>query len=428
MNLPIIDRRTQGKGKNIGNVERFHRRFTKQIKEAAERALDQGNIGDIKGEKVYIPKRDMLEPTFRHSTSGGTKENVHPGNREYLRGDKIARPPKDQNGSGRGGGEGEDDFVFHLSRNQILGILFDGLKLPNMIKQFLLGDDNFKFKNAGIVQSGNPQNLHIVRSFRNALGRRIALNAPREREKFELENLLKSSSSEEEQVKIQLQIDALNARPRVPFIDTIDLRYRSKVKVPTPQAKAVIFRLMDVSFSMREEEKSNAKLFFTLLQMFLEKDYEQIVIVNIRYHFEATECGDTEFFHSTKTGGTLVSSGLEKMKEIINQRFSSSEWNIYGALVSDGDLGPSMDSTETERLMHEILPLCQYFMYAELSGKEEELGKLFKDTISGFKNFSMQTHVERENLFNVFRKFLEKRGFSEEPRRYSVFENTTLSP
>ena len=49
------------------------------------------------------------------------------------------------------------------------------------------------------------------------------------------------------------EIAALRARiGRIPYLDPIDLRYRSRVRVPVPTAKAVMFCLMDVSGSMDE--------------------------------------------------------------------------------------------------------------------------------------------------------------------------------
>ena len=49
-----------------------------------------------------LPKRDVSEPVFNHGP-GGSREMVHPGNQEYLRGDRIPRP---QGGGGGGGGSG----------------------------------------------------------------------------------------------------------------------------------------------------------------------------------------------------------------------------------------------------------------------------------------------------------------------------------
>ena len=92
---------------------------TSQIKEAVRRAINGRSIPDIEqGEDVILPVKDVTEPKFGHA-HGGNRENVNPGNKEYVKGDQIERP---QGGGGGGGGqagnsdEGEDDFVFHLSR------------------------------------------------------------------------------------------------------------------------------------------------------------------------------------------------------------------------------------------------------------------------------------------------------------------------
>ncbi|MBV8500178.1 MAG: DUF444 family protein, partial [Paucibacter sp.] len=100
----IIDRRLAGKNKSIGNRERFLRRYQGQLREAVRKAIDKRGIRDVEqGEDIRIPKRDISEPTFGHGP-GGAREIVHPGNQEYVRGDRIDRP---QGGAGRGSGSGQ---------------------------------------------------------------------------------------------------------------------------------------------------------------------------------------------------------------------------------------------------------------------------------------------------------------------------------
>ena len=97
--LQIIDRRLAGKNKSIGNRERFLRRYKEKIREAVKRAVDGRGIRDIeRGEEVRIPKKDVSEPVFHHG-QGGKRGIVHPGNKDYVRGDRIERPK---------GGGGED--------------------------------------------------------------------------------------------------------------------------------------------------------------------------------------------------------------------------------------------------------------------------------------------------------------------------------
>jgi uncharacterized sporulation protein YeaH/YhbH (DUF444 family) len=429
MNLPIVDRRLAGKGKNTGNVERFRHRYRDQIKKAAEDALRGSNVGGIKDTEVRIPQKDMAQPVFQHAAKGGIKEIVHPGNQEYYKGDKIKRP-NPQSGQGKGNGmDGVDfdDFTYHLSREEILRILFDDAGLPNMFKEHLLGENVFKFKPAGIVQSGTPNNLHIVRSMRNALGRRIALDSPRKRELENLSLQFDEAANDEDRQLIQNRIDDLLSKPKAPYIDPIDLRYRNRAKVPQPKAKAVVFWMMDVSGSMEQQQKADAKFFFTLMDMMLKSEYEDVEIVRIRYHVHAKECDEQEFFYGKETGGTYVSSALELMKTIIETRYSPNEWNIYGSLASDGDTGPWADDKKIVELMPQIMKLCQHFFYIELKDRENELGTLLNKTVGKDKNFSMKTQVNRQNLFGVFKQFFAQRGLHDEHHRHAALTEPAIA-
>ncbi len=51
-------------------------------------------------------------------------------------------------------GEGEDDFVFELSRDEFLDLLFDDLELPNLVRNQLMGTTEFKPVRAGYTTDG----------------------------------------------------------------------------------------------------------------------------------------------------------------------------------------------------------------------------------------------------------------------------------
>ena len=104
---------------------------------------------------------------------------------------------------------------------------------------------------------------------------------------------------------------------RVPFLDDLDLRYRNRVSVSIPMARAVMFCLMDVSGSMDEGKKDLAKRFFTLLYLFLSRKYEHVDLVFIRHTDNAEEVDERTFFYDPKSGGTIVLSALELMREIL---------------------------------------------------------------------------------------------------------------
>ncbi|MBP6225385.1 MAG: YeaH/YhbH family protein [Rhizobacter sp.] len=419
----IIDRRLAGKNKSIGNRERFLRRHKEQIREAVKRAVDGRGIRDLaQGEDIHIPKRDISEPVFGHG-QGGKREMVHPGNQEYVRGDRIERP-KGGGGSGSGGGqasdsgEGEDDFVFHLSKEEFMQVFFDDLALPNLARTTLAETPEFKTHRAGYSSDGNPSNLHVVRSMRGAIGRRIAIGSESRRElhrlEAHLEHLLRHPEPNphaHEIAPLRLEIEALRARlGRIPYLDPIDLRYRSRVRVPMPTSKAVMFCLMDVSGSMDEARKDLSKRFFILLYLFLTRHYEKIDIVFIRHHTQAQEVDEQNFFHSTETGGTVVSSALVLMEEIARARYPTAEWNIYGAQASDGDNWHHDSGRCRDILANKILPLCRYFAYVQVAEEEQNLWDEYAALAAESKAFAVRKATDASQIYPVFRDLFRKEG------------------
>jgi len=414
----VIDRRLSGKNKSIGNRERFLRRYRDQIRDAVRKAVGDRSIKDIEqGTDISLPKRDVSEPVFNHGP-GGTREIVHPGNREYVKGDRIQRPQGGAGGSGGSGaspdGQGEDDFVFRISREEFMNYFFHDLALPRLIRTQLLSDvPEWKTRRAGYVSEGNPTSLHVVRSMRVALGRRIAMGGDARPELRKLEKLLDELQEKDapgtEIAKLQAEIEVLRARlKRVPFLDPFDLRYRNRVREPLPTSKAVMFCLMDVSGSMDEARKELSKRFFILLYLFLTRHYEKTEVIFIRHHTQAAEVTEDEFFHATESGGTVVSSALTLMYEIVRERYASSEWNIYGAQASDGDNWQQDSSKCRELLDDKLLPLCRYFAYVQVADEDQNLWEEYTRVRDSNVNFAMQKIVTPAQIFPVFRDLFKK--------------------
>jgi hypothetical protein len=418
----IIDRRLSGKNKSIGNRERFLRRYREQIGEAVRRAVSGRGIRDLEqGEDITLPKRDVSEPVFGHG-QGGDREYVHPGNREYVKGDRIERP---QGGGGSGSGSqagdgegGEDDFVFRLTKEEFMRVFFEDLALPHLIRTQLAEVPEWKSHRAGFVSDGNPSNLHVVRSMRGALARRIALGGDSRREIRELEaHLLHLQRSprvsdalvQREIRETEAKLEELRSKAKhVPFLDPIDLRYRNRVRVPVPSAKAVMFCLMDVSGSMDEARKDMSKRFFMLLYMFLTRHYEKIDLVFIRHHTQAAEVTEEEFFHATETGGTVVSSALTLMLDIVRARYPSTEWNIYGAQASDGDNWHQDSGRCRELLSEHLLPLVRYYAYVQVAEAEQNMWEEYTQLLDSHKNFAMRKVADAQDIYPVFRDLFKK--------------------
>lgn len=421
MTVRIVDRRQDSRNKSSINRGRFIRRFKGQIKKAVADAIAKRGIRDLEnGEKIGIPGKDIGEPHFRHGR-GGRRETVHPGNDRFVQGDQMDRPPDGGSGQGKGQasneGEGLDDFVFTLTRDEFLDIFFDELALPNLIKRQLARIDEYKRVRAGYTQSGVPTNINLVRTMRSAAGRRLAIGGPYRRRlralQNELESLLDEASPDPDEVaRLRHEIAVLRAKQEaIPFIDPFDLRYSNRVRIPQPSTQAVMFCLMDVSGSMDEGTKQMAKRFFMLLYLFLNRNYEHIEVVFIRHHTIAEEVDEDTFFHSRETGGTIVSSALKMMYEIIQARYSSSMWNIYGAQASDGDNWDSDSPGCRELLSASILPVVQYFAYVEITEAEpQNLWREYEKLLTTHAGVFAQQHIAAaSDIYPVFRELFRKK-------------------
>lgn len=414
----IIDRRFDSKKKSAVNRQRFLRRFKKQIRRAVNDAISDRSIRDLdNGEQISIPSRDLNEPHFQHG-SGGVWEQVYSGNDQFLSGDSINRPPPGAGGRGSKAsneGEGEDDFVFQLSREEFLDIFFDDLELPDLVRTQLAKITDFRTQRAGFSSDGSPANINIVRSLRGALGRRLALGSPFHARLRELEQDLQEAivalGEEHEDVRaLRDEIARLRARiDAIPFIDSFDLRYNNRIRVPKPTTQAVMFCVMDVSGSMDEEKKATAKRFFMLLYLFLTRTYEHIDVVFIRHHTVAKEVDEDEFFHSRESGGTVVSSALNLMRDILRERYAGGNWNIYGAQASDGDNWDNDSPICRDILDAQILPYCQYFAYVEITpGEPQNLWREYEKLLGTHPNFAMQNIEEPGQIYPVFRELFRK--------------------
>ncbi len=416
----FIDRRLNSKNKSTVNRQRFLRRYKNQIKKSVSEAINQRGVTDVNsGESIIIPKRDLSEPTF-HQGDGGIKDRVHPGNDQFSTGDRIPRPPKQQGqGAGQGdasdSGEGEDDFTFSISKEEYLNLLFEDLELPNLEKNQLDKLIEYKTVRSGFCAEGVASNIDIVKSLQGSIARRIAMTSSKRKQLKALEEALLALTNDkhdniQKKRALTTEIETLKGKiAKVPFIDTFDLRFRNYAKQAVPTSKAVMFCLMDVSGSMDQATKEMAKRFYILLYLFLSRTYKNIDVVYIRHHTQAKEVNEHEFFYSQETGGTIASSALELMNDIITERYNDNQWNIYGAQASDGDNWAD-DSPRCKKILEqEILPKSRYFSYIEITQRAHQtLWKHYQQVEESHPNFAMQHIKSVADIYPVFRELFKK--------------------
>lgn len=415
----LIDRRLQGKNKSAINRERFLQRHKVQIKDAVTRAIKGRSITDMdSGEKVSIPVKDTNEPSFGH-THGGVWEKVLPGNAEYQKGDRVARPKGGGGGArGRPGSNeqgGDDDFAFELTREEFMHYFFDDLELPNMIKTQLASTVDHKNQRAGYNTSGTNANIHVLRSLRGALGRRIAVGGGSRRRLLQAEQeldtlLLLATEADPRVVRLKAEIHQLRSRLlAIPFIDPFDLRYSNRIKVPKPASQAVMFCILDVSGSMDESKKETAKRFFILLYLFLTRAYDKIEVVFIRHHTAASEVDEHEFFHSRESGGTVVSSALHLLLKIMQERYPANDWNSYVAQASDGDNWDNDSVLCRQLLINSVMQAVQYYAYVEITdGEPQNLWQEYSQVVAHHPHFAMQKIAAPSDIYPVFRELFKK--------------------
>ena len=414
----IVDRRLNPGSKSLENRQRFLRRAKALVQGAVKKSSEGRDIKDVlEGGEVSIPLDGMHEPRFRRE--GGTRDRVLPGNKKFVEGDVL---PRSGEGRGRGSqpgeGDSEDDFRFVLSRDEFVDLFLDDLELPDLAKRKLADAEGEGLQRAGYSTSGSPANISVSRTVQLAMARRVALRRPRPETIAQLEAELEECVEEERRAELMAEIEALKAKAkRIPFIDPIDIRFRRFETVPKPVAQAVMFCLMDVSGSMSEHMKDLAKRFYMLLYVFLTRRYRHVEIVFIRHTDRAEEVDEDTFFHGPASGGTMVSSALEAMHDIVRSRFRPADWNIYAAQASDGDNSIS-DSGRTGQLLTEmILPVSQFFAYLEVGEAngsafempDSSLWTLYQRLRTEGAPLSMRKVASRSEIFPVFHELFQRR-------------------
>ena len=439
----IIDRRRNGDlrqpgSKSSDNRQKFIKRTKKAIRKSIHDTLGKRSIkGSGDSQDVVITRKGIDEPQFGHNPQTGSRDIVLPGNKDFVEGDQLE---KSKSGKGGGGGSGEasnegigkDEFEFALSNDEFVNILFEDLELPHMISKENKSVERFELTRSGYTSQGNPSQMNLEKSMVNSLGRKIALKTPKLRKirelQEELDNLDKffykttkeQKEATEEWVRyqeIEEEIRKLRIRANaISFVDPVDLRYNNFSKKPAPISQAVVFFIMDVSASMSQQHKDLAKRFFMLLNLFVSRKYKRVECVFIRHHILATECTEDDFFNNKENGGTIVSSAFKLSKEILADRYSPNEWNIYFAQASDGDNWDN-DNEELKNIISEdILPITQYFSYIQVGQKRHgyyNSGNLLQEYVSlQAKHKNMVTkHIEdNSDIYPVFREIFKIRN------------------
>lgn len=436
----FVDRRKTARGKSIPNRQRLLRKIKDAIRDAKPTDLTAGGVKQMTGggggsaNPVKVAKHSLHEPSFHYARHSGKHDIVVIGNKEYERGDPFPLDGEDEKQGGGGPGEdSEDDFIANVSRDEYLNVFFEDCELPNLIDTQTKELPEYVPKHAGFQKHGNPGQLSVKRSFKNSLGRRLALTKGARDEIEELRELLKRYedgdhpdspvlTQEQAMRRIAATIDRIHELEQriasTPYFEEVDLRYTKKEKVLVKAADAVFVMIMDVSGSMDEEKKRMARKFFSLQYAFIHRKYPQTDLVFIAHTSSAVEMTEEEFFTSMLSGGTIVTPAYEMAHRILKERYDANDTNIYLSQASDGDNwdfdnGKIIEALEESGLLAKLRHMSYVQVgqsYAGGYNPAVTLWSVIESVSNTTKKISMAKINDDSEVYDAFHQIYKKKG------------------
>ncbi len=313
----------------VSKIEQDHQRFRQivrgKIRKDLRRFLSRGDLLAREGKRVVsIPIHDIDIPTFRYGDNSGV------GMGEGEEGSGV--------GKGQGGDqEGRHVLEVDVTLEELADILAEELRLPRIKPRGAHRITTLRDKYTGVRPVGPNSLRSFKRTYREALKRQLAMG---------------------------------QYNPDDPVVVPIknDLRFRTWNEVKKPQSNAVIVYMMDVSGSMGEEQKELVRLEAFWIDTWLRRNYEGVESRYIVHDVKASEVDKKTFFSVKEDGGTRISSALTCCKELLDQHYDPSEWNIYLFHFSDGDNSSDADNKLCVKMLQDLLlPRCNFFGYCQVA-------------------------------------------------------------
>jgi uncharacterized sporulation protein YeaH/YhbH (DUF444 family) len=322
---------------------RHDEKVREAVREHLPKIIANGDVINDSARTVRVPVR-MLEHYHFRLRNPGDSQGVGQG--ATKPGDVLA-DARPERGTEKGTGGQEDggiQLMLEIKIDDIVDWLWEEMQLPNLKARVGPSDDS------DWVREGWDR-----RGARSRLDRRRS-------------------------VKELVKRQALGGSPNL--IDE-DLRYRQLARRRQPAVHAVVFFMLDVSGSMSDRDRKLAKTFFFWVVQGLRREYRSLETVFVAHTTDAWEFAEADFFQVAGSGGTVASTGLNKVREIIAARFNPARHNIYLFYASDGDNSIGDHAPAAEALGDIATKAC-FAGYVEVaSGLSRQLatetGRLFGD-------------------------------------------------
>jgi len=354
---------------------RHRKKVEKAIKESIKDVVaEESIIGQSGKKKVRIPIKGIKEHQFVYGNNEKNKRVGSAQGKDVKQGQRIGKAnPRRGQGQGNKPGDkpGEEMYEIEMSLEELAEYLFADLNLPELEKK------QFKF----ITEEKMKRKGKRPYGIRPRLSKKETIKQKIKRKKAAIKAGTHDPESDE----------------RFPFHES-DLRYKHIAPVEKENTTAVIFFVMDVSGSMTKSKKFLARSFFFLLYQFLNHKYSSVDVVFVSHTTDAKEVNEEQFFTRATGGGTMASSGLEKVKEIIDKRYHPNNWNIYTFYCGDGENWGS-DNDKAIELFRELKEINQMMCYTEI-GELQDHSRM--NSLSFFAEFS------ENSLWNRIETIMDK--------------------
>lgn len=381
------------KDRSAADRKRHRDKLRRSLKDnIADVIAEESIIGQNRDRVIKVPIKGIKEYRF---VFGDNQGGVASGDGNTQPGQTVGKAKQGSKpGQGPAGSEpGVDYYETEISLDELIDIMFEDLELPDLQRKILKEAECEKItKRLGYKKKGIRAHLDRKRSVRQKRRRQIA--SRNTADAVRLDNNPDSSAEDE---------------ASFPFRDE-DLTYKRQRIDTVEQSNAVVFCVMDTSGSMDRTKKYLARSFFFLLYQFVATKYQNVSVIFVGHHTVGKEVTEDEFFHKGESGGTLISSGYEKVLEIIDQRYHPELWNIYAFHCSDGD---NFDH-DNERAVAAARQICAHanlFGYGEI----KPMGSHFYEssmisTLSEIDadNFTAVLIERRDDIWPAFRKLIQR--------------------
>ena len=370
--------------------KRHKHKIEKAIKDGIHDIVaEESIIGKDGKKKIKIPVRGIKEYRFLYGNNEANKKVGSAPDKDIKRGQKIGEGQKDKQqaqGTKPGQDPGTEFYEVEITLEELSEYLFSTLELPDLEKKALTKVSSDKIRRKGYRPQGIRPRL--------------------DKKKSVIQKIKRTKAQERSVVEGEEQ--------NLSFHES-DLIYRHFKPSKKFSTNAVIFFVMDVSGSMTKEKKFIARSFYFLLYHFIRSKYENTELVFIAHDTTAKEVSEDQFFARGSSGGTLVSSGLEMVNDVISARFHPSLWNVYVFQCSDGDNWPE-DTQKTLLALEKIKQNSQFVGYAEIDTSEQgqggwfdesKLSKVYLEKVD--KKFKSGEIKTKEDIWPLFMRFFGAR-------------------